>query len=388
MSNMSKESNTPYPYQCFAVVRKQTFAVNAKLYPPNKNTQPPLEFYHPSFSRFQFSVLKGGGESVTANLNVKHIALLSEQSRICLQQELQNKINRINPKESREEKTEIITEHTSPAYSLTFLAGPYKGKSPASVAAMDNGLQLLRDQYRQLQANLAKYPANQKLMDAINEAANLLKQGKLVAEEEPKDIAYSVCFKSGNLKGKTPAQVLLDDPAGGRSTLQSQRDFLSKNVSKYPANQEVIDAIDAAVSLSNAGKLSADKVTASSIPATGYVLHDADFLCHVDTTKQLQDISHLKISWEFGQNYPVCIFIENYQAKVSVGTDGKQNVDSNHINIKQMKMKITSDEWLNCLSRMKSCMRNFEMLHAREAFSDAAKLDKENADAAKAASAQ
>ena len=63
--------------------------------------------------------------------------------------------------------------------------------------------------------------------------------------------AFTLVFKSGrDTQGKTAAQVLKENP-NGRDILASQREFLAKNVAKYRSNQQFIDAIDEALSLSN-----------------------------------------------------------------------------------------------------------------------------------------
>ncbi|MBR6396558.1 MAG: hypothetical protein IKS09_06285, partial [Lachnospiraceae bacterium] len=63
--------------------------------------------------------------------------------------------------------------------------------------------------------------------------------------------AFTLVFKSGrDTQGKTAAQVLKEN-TNGRDILASQREFLAKNVAKYRSNQQFIDAIDEALSLSN-----------------------------------------------------------------------------------------------------------------------------------------
>ena len=71
-------------------------------------------------------------------------------------------------------------EDNDPAYSVKFTSGSLKGKSPAEVLThSEDGEKLLNEQYKFLKENLAKFPNNQKIMDAIKDAAEKKKSGTL-----------------------------------------------------------------------------------------------------------------------------------------------------------------------------------------------------------------
>ena len=53
---------------------------------------------------------------------------------------------------------------------------------------------------------------------------------------------------SGNLKGKTPIEVLLSDPGNGKKSLNDQYIWLKSNLEKYPKNRELMEAIEDAAS--------------------------------------------------------------------------------------------------------------------------------------------
>ena len=68
------------------------------------------------------------------------------------------------------------SETLSPAYTTRFFAGTYKGKTPVEVLlelGQEKGKAALNKQYAWLKENLEKFPANQKQMDAIKDAATL-----------------------------------------------------------------------------------------------------------------------------------------------------------------------------------------------------------------------
>lgn len=87
----------------------------------------------------------------------------------------------------------------------------------------------------------------------FRELALLAKEMHLKAKYAPKHgastPAFTLVFKAGrDTQGKTAAQVLKENP-DGKNILMSQREFLAKNVAKYRSNQQYIDAIDEALSL-------------------------------------------------------------------------------------------------------------------------------------------
>ena len=77
-------------------------------------------------------------------------------------------------------------------------------------------------------------------------------------ETQQNSLPFSVKFGMGKLKGKTPGEVAMEPD--GRNALLSQREFLFKNIQKYPANQNLIAAIDAAVAGLDSGTLRMETV--------------------------------------------------------------------------------------------------------------------------------
>jgi hypothetical protein len=66
--------------------------------------------------------------------------------------------------------------------------------------------------------------------------------------------AYTQVLPFGRFKNKTPATVLLDNPAD-KTELLKTRDFLQEKAGQFPQNQKQIDAINEAVALCEAGLL-------------------------------------------------------------------------------------------------------------------------------------
>lgn len=102
----------------------------------------------------------------------------------------------------------------------------------------------------------------------ILEKTKLCMQKQLASKKKDEKIspAYTVRFRAGMLAGKTPAELLLENPAN-RQALINQFNFLStQNNPKYAAmNKSQMEAISEAIKLFDSGTLKADMVGESGI---------------------------------------------------------------------------------------------------------------------------
>lgn len=151
------------------------------------------------------------------------------------------------------------------------------------------------------------------MLEKSRHAAFLQTQAACAAKADASSPAYVYRFKMGNLKGRTPAEILLND-ADGAAKLQQMFGYLQQNVNRFRANQQGMDAINDAFNLLNAGKLNADNLSSSS----DIVLYDASMRSL--RSKQRQDgmllIYTFRIVWSVGAEKPVNVTIENYYAPV------------------------------------------------------------------------
>lgn len=72
------------------------------------------------------------------------------------------------------------------------------------------------------------------------------------SEKQNLPSCYTKTFNAGSNKGRTPAQLLSQE---GEKALNSQMEFLQKNLSRYPKNADLIRACQEAIQLSRQGKL-------------------------------------------------------------------------------------------------------------------------------------
>lgn len=205
--------------------------------------------------------------------------------------------------------------------------------------------------------------------------------------------AFTVHFVSGSLKGKSPAEVLIenkDDPEKGRKILNDQYKWLKDNLSKYPNNKDIMDAIV------DASKLDLDSLYESNVPASvASVIPILDLTCRPLLRKRKENgmcpCYECKITWDCSRNYPVTIQVKNYLAPVTQKEDKTINVQ---ISGKDKDSEITNtfnmgtDEWLNTLKEMDDAKTIYKMLKMSGALKKAEAADAENRNAAKNAPAE
>lgn len=188
------ENKSKNPREIAYIVEKSTFAVLDGLTEADiENEEEPLTLHSRKFSRFSFLIINQDKKAATANLNVKEMFGFLAKSRFAMQQEM---LYRFNVTDAKEE------EELPLAYTVTIASGSLKGRTPADVLLNDGeeGKKLLNNQYTFLKNNLAKYPKNKVQMDAIVNASQLLKEGKLDADAVGKGQTKRISLYSSGLR--------------------------------------------------------------------------------------------------------------------------------------------------------------------------------------------
>ena len=178
-------------------------------------------------------------------------------------------------------------------------------------------------------------------------------------------IAYETRFKAGRLKDRTPIEVLLEDE-NGEEELRTQREFLKKNLSKYPRNKGLIEAIDMAFALLEEGDIDGGTKTAAASSGAGIIKlfsvglrplqrkRRADGTCFVYTGR---------VNWRLGEENPVEIVIENFYAPVEKKENGTLRVIAGK-KVQDTYVKaifnMPASLWLSYIYRIAMDMRLFE----------------------------
>lgn len=177
--------------------------------------------------------------------------------------------------------------------------------------------------------------------------------------------ANTVKFLSGALKGKTPAQVILE---GQKEEIIRQRNFLIANLNKYPGNRTILEAIDEAINLYKQNKLESNSIS-GQICIYNAGLHPLTRKKREDGYCQGYDMS---ILWVLGQSYPVTLEIKNFYADVVNLPDGRLNVRNiDKSSLLNLNISMTDAEWMNIVDSIERNLRMFEFLHAKNIFVDA-----------------
>lgn len=280
------------PRECLSIVRDQTLILENKLTKASFELgNEPLKLYHNAFARFNFVIINSNKKPASASIKVNEIPYIMTASDYAAKKELDLSLTK-----SDDEKLDV-------AYTAKIITGKHAGKTPAQllldVDNIEENKQFLVSHYNWLKENLSKYPNNKHLMQAISNATNLYKEGKL------KDI------KVDN------ADEMMIYNSGYRFNIRKQRE-------------------------------------------------DGKTL-----------IKELSIKWIFKRNYPLQICIKNYYAPVKRNDDGTVNVlakeSSDHL-INTMNLSFA--EWENMKYMIKTSMRLFENSISEECLEYALKTEK------------
>ena len=190
-----------YPAQMCSFKRKnKVLAIDCHLDRPAED-DPPLQM-HAGWSRYGMSIIDTSKEStvvVTANIPYSEAIVVAHKMLVVCDDFL---IGRDKTVSKEKEQSEDAGNESAAAYAVTFKAGSLKGKTPGEVVQGENGIKTIESQIAFLQANLAKFPDNQKVIDACNAAISAFKAGTLeAAQDNP---------RNGTLKWvhRTPIKLL------------------------------------------------------------------------------------------------------------------------------------------------------------------------------------
>lgn len=206
--------------------------------------------------------------------------------------------------------------------------------------------------------------------------------GKTV--EIPSNAAYTLKIPSGTLKGKTPAEILLNDPSGNEK-LEKHKKWLMDNLEKYPKNQVQIDAINEALKLKDDGKLVAEAAGAATDTEELPIIEI--YSCPPKNIKPLDaegryTIYDVSVSYDGSRGLPFTITVNNCYAPVDRSKGGNEIVMSKAVDKKYISMSLSEDEWYTMINTMLQQKTLFETLTYPEQLKIAQKINEENRKAA------
>jgi len=157
-----------------------------------------------------------------------------------------------------------------------------------------------------------------------------------------------------SVKNMTPAEVLIKNPEN-RGELEKAINILQENLSKYPANQTVIDAIEDALYLLDSNQLQPKPVQATN---SQFVLFDKRFKSM--SGKKIR--AALKVYVDFSYNNPWQVWIENADVKNPDAPIEKAEVE----NIRYASFSLTDEEMAGMIRAIEDNYMLFQTIHFRE----------------------
>lgn len=200
--------------------------------------------------------------------------------------------------------------------------------------------------------------------------------------------AYTCRFTTGKMKGKSPAEVLSEDPIKGKEMLNQHYQFLKSNLEKYPKNKIQMDAIAEASKLMSEGKLENVKPAASTETIT--ILKPEmrplkskpqkyEYIAEDGKKYPKTFVYEIGIMCSPSDQYPYKIIIENYYAPVIEREDKTLNViKSQAQDVEPRTFYMTTKDFNGMIHAIQTNMNQFEMIIANKQFSDAMRWEEYN----------
>lgn len=392
MANKIDYSRIKYPLQIVAkktssvnesVKNYSTFSVEAAFSPPdvapsnpNARADSPLEGFNSKFSRFKVSIIhkverNGKPAGVTypdGSIRVDELAGIKARSDAALQNELLMQTN------WGKNITNTLSSNSKKLDNIT-----------AAFGKMGKFLMALPRMIKNGEAAVQAQSQHQTQQASSIDVAGL------------KAKATSVTFITGYLKDKNPLQVILEDPEKGKINLEKHRDFLSKNLAKYPKNQTQIDAINAALTLLTSGSLkdsSGEEIVPSNISnnlgsVELYTATPRALIRKKDADTNLCPVYEVSIVWHYGNRYPIEITVINEMAPVNQKDGGQINpVLSQKQNVVKESFRMSIEDWYDVLDKMVDVQKNFKQMYFSALYKVALAANESNRKAASTSSAE
>lgn len=384
-------SRIKYPLQIVAkktssvnesVKNYSTFSVEAAFSPPdvapsnpNARADSPLEGFDSKFSRFKVSIIhkverNGKPAGVTypdGSIRVDELAGIKARSDAALQNELLMQTN------WGKNITNTLSSNSKKLDNITAAFGKMGKFLMALPRMIKNGAAIQAQSQHQTQ------------------------QASSIDVAGLKAKATSVTFITGYLKDKNPLQVILEDPEKGKINLEKHRDFLSKNLAKYPKNQTQIDAINAALTLLASGSLkdsSGEEIVPSNISnnlgsVELYTATPRALIRKKDADTNLCPVYEVSIVWHYGNRYPIEITVINEMAPVNQKDGGQINpVLSQKQNVVKESFRMSIEDWYDVLDKMVDVQKNFKQMYFSALYKVALAANESNRKAVNTSSAE
>lgn len=185
--------------------------------------------------------------------------------------------------------------------------------------------------------------------------------------------AFTVSLMLNAFKGRTPGDVLMQDPSQKEELLKG-KSYLESNLSKYPANKKQIDAIDAAIALLEIGELDG-RTSAPTTAGAVYTIYKREFKHKAKKDDKGNNLIYsISVTCDPSKDFPFEISVMNCYAPV-VTNEYKQTVVkmAAAVNVQQGSIAVSDSEWLGLIGQAYDLYQNFKRVNAPLLFERVAK---------------
>lgn len=353
---------TNYPWQINSVIHKtktatKTLGMDAMLFSPKEEDDirtpaAPLEM-HEGYSRFKGTLIVKTQDTkvLTFNIPAKSVPYIHKKTSMLIQQHM-------------------IVQWMKTIVSSTM----NKGVNTICNYFSDTS-QAVLNALKSVIPNFPDIELKRASGEASTKSNETLKKSK----------AYTTVIRSGKLRDKIPAELLIADPKN-LTLLENQKKWLEDNLKTYPTNQDQIDGINDAIALYKAGKLVPMEITEPESDdkiAKTYLVYETPCknIKPIDSEGRYT-VYQVAIKYTPENNLPFTIEVMNCFAPVDK-TKGNEIVLSKAVKKQTQEIRLSEEEWYTMIDSMKAVKIMFENLTYPEQLKLAAKISKDSYDASK-----
>lgn len=207
--------------------------------------------------------------------------------------------------------------------------------------------------------------ANEICVNAVSTANN--------ASSNAVSSAFTSRFTMGKLKGKSPAQVILE---GNVNEVKQQITFLAQNLQKFPKNQTLIDACNEALFYYEEGTLQArmeefnQQGNANAFEGEK-IIYSKEYKFLGNKRKQNGKcfVYSVKFSADFTNKYPFKAYIQNCYCNVMTTSNGGANVVGNSAeDILNAEFSMSEEEFFSLVDKMENLTHLYDIANTQMLF--------------------
>lgn len=228
----------------------------------------------------------------------------------------------------------------------------------------------------------------------FNKKAGLLNTANTEVKTDNKDSdndiysgpAYTQKLIMNKYKGKTPAQILTENP-NEKDSLINTMNWLKEHLEKFPNNKFQIEAIQNAIDLFGIGELKSNEAknpSKQNVANNSILIYSSPDGKHFTSKNDKNEKGYslcykIIITFNPNMNYPFNVKISNMYAPIETAKNGKKVAKlSMAENTITSNLNIGENEWLYFVNHMKRTLLRFEEMNFQKQYNEATELAKKN----------